>query len=82
MDEQKKDGRGGKRTAGPGKRIGPPMGNKNASKGGPGRIKASPTLAPGTKEMAMKIAKMRGYDGWGYAIDEAIELLAKQLGIE
>lgn len=45
------------------------------------REKHSPTLAPGTKELAQAIAKERGYAGWGYAIDEAIKRLAKEMGI-
>ena len=45
------------------------------------REKHSPTLAPGTKELAQRIAQERGYSGWGYAIDEAIIKLAKEMGI-
>ena len=44
------------------------------------RKKHSPTLAPGTKELAQRIAQERGYSGWGYAIDEAIIKLAKEIG--
>lgn len=45
------------------------------------REKHSPTLAPGTKQIAQAIAKNRGYPGWGYAVDEAIKKLAQELGI-
>ena len=45
------------------------------------RIKASPKLAKGTKELAQAIAKKQGYKGWGYAVDEAIKHLARELGI-
>lgn len=46
------------------------------------REKHSPTLAPRTKQLAQAIAKAKSYPGWGYAIDEAIALLAAQLGIK
>ena len=45
------------------------------------REKHSPTLAPGTKELAQAIAKKEGWSGWGYAVDEAIKRLARELGI-
>ena len=45
------------------------------------RIKTSPKVAQGTKELAQAIAKKQGYAGWGYAVDEAIKLLAAKLGI-
>lgn len=45
------------------------------------REKHSPTLAPGTKQLAQTIAKERGYAGWGYAIDEAIKKLAQEMGL-
>lgn len=45
------------------------------------REKHSPTLAPGTKNLAQAIAKERGYPGWGYAVDEAIKKLSQELGI-
>lgn len=45
------------------------------------REKHSPTLAPGTKELAQAIAKKCGYPGWGYAIDEAIKNMALNLDI-
>jgi len=45
------------------------------------REKHSPTLAPGTKELAQRIQAERGYPGWGYVIDEAVWLLAKELGL-
>ncbi len=43
------------------------------------REKHSPTLAPGTKELAQAIAKEQGWPGWGYALDEGIKLLAAKL---
>ena len=45
------------------------------------REKHSPTLAPGTKQLAQAIAKERGYAGWGYAVDEAIKKLAQEMGL-
>lgn len=45
------------------------------------REKHSPTLAPGTKALAQRIAQERGYPGWGYAVDEAIKDLATKLGL-
>lgn len=45
------------------------------------REKYSPTLAPGTKELAQAIAKEKGYAGWGYAIDEAVKKLAQEMGL-
>lgn len=66
--------RGGTRTPGPGKRLGrPPLAIK--------REKHSPTLAPGIKALAQAIARERGYPGWGYAVDEAVKMLADKLGI-
>lgn len=53
----------------------------NKALGRPVRKKHSPTLAPGTKELAQSIAKERGYAGWGYAVDEAIQDLANRLGL-
>lgn len=68
----KKSKRGGPRKPGPGKKIGrPPLEVK--------REKHSPTLAPGIKQLAKAIAKERGYPGWGYAVDEAIRKLAKEI---
>jgi hypothetical protein len=51
-------------------------------KEGPKREKHSPTLAPGTKELAQAIAKEQGWDGWGYAVDEGIRLLAEKLNLK
>jgi hypothetical protein len=68
---KKKSNRGGRRPNQTGR---PP-------KPGPKREKHSPTLAPGIKELAQAIAKDQGWPGWGYALDEGIKLLAKEVGI-
>ena len=33
------------------------------------------------EELAQAIAKKEGWSGWGYAVDEAIKRLARELGI-
>ena len=45
------------------------------------RIKTSPRLAEGTKELAQAIAEKKGLPGWGYAVDEAIRKEAKEIGL-
>jgi hypothetical protein len=72
--KEKKDGRGGAR---------PGAGRKtNASKGlPPARQKCSPTLFPGTKDLAILIAEMEGFRGWGHVMDVAILKMAMELGI-
>jgi hypothetical protein len=46
------------------------------------RLKVSLTLAPGTKELARKITKAQGLDGWGYLIDQLVTREAKRLQIK
>jgi hypothetical protein len=46
------------------------------------RQKASPTLAPGIKELAQKIAKMQGFAGWGHLIDQLVTQEAERLQIK
>lgn len=77
MGKKKRNGRGGVRIPRPGKVIGRPLVPKEEK-----RSKHSIILDPGMKELAERIAQKRGYRGWGYAVEEGLKLLAKEMGIK
>jgi hypothetical protein len=67
-DEPKEDNWGGRRP----NQVGPPPLAKDQR-----RIPVSTRLAPGSKELAQAIAEALELDGWGRAVDLALERMVK-----
>ena len=62
--------------------------NRGGKRAGAGRPALSPeqkrvthsiVLSPGIRELAQELAQELGLPGWGWAVDEAIRKLAKEL---